>query len=125
MCNADVVQEIETAQVLNVADLDITESWIMDNRCSFHMCPKLEWFDNLKQSLGSVFLGNDHMCTIKGIGDIKLRMKDGSLKILTEVRFIPEIKRNLVSLGALERKGCSFMSVDGIMKVMKGSEVVM
>ena len=47
------------------------------------------------------------------------------MKIITEVRYIPEIKRNLISLGALENKGYSFLSNDGKMKVLKGSRVVM
>lgn len=97
----------------------------MDSGCSFYMCPKLEWFNNIKQSTGSVFLGNYQVCRVKGMRDVKLRMKDGSLKILTDVRCIPDITRKLISLGALERKGCSFLSFDGIMKVMKGSDVVM
>lgn len=62
------------------------------------MRPRIEWFENMKQASGSVLLGNNYVCTIKGAGDIKFRMKDGSIKILTEVRFIPEIKRNLISL---------------------------
>ena len=105
--------------------MDINEQWIMDSACSFHMCPKLEWFHDLQQSTGSVLLRNNQICNVRGMGNIRLRLKDGSAMILTEVRYIPDIKRNLISLGALEGKEYSFLCSNGQMKVLKGSEVVL
>lgn len=52
-------------------------------------------------------------------------MHDGSTKILTEVRCIPKVKKNLISLGVLESTGYFLVSSQGKMRVMKGSEVVM
>ena len=115
----------EAAEVMNVVDRIEKNSWIMDSGCSFHMCPHLEWFQDLAECSGSVLLGNENTCSIRGVGSIKLRMNDGSLIILSEVRFIPEVKRNLVSLGTLERKGYCFVSENGEMKVCKGQDVKM
>lgn len=123
--NADIAQEIQSAEVLNVIENDISNCWIMDSGCSFHMCPKLEWFQSVEKSLGTVLLGNNQICLVKGIGSIRLKLQNGSEKLLTEVRYIPDIKRNLISLGVLEQKGCSFLSSGGVMKIMRGSEVVM
>ena len=97
----------------------------MDSGCSIHMCPNAEFFEELDEAKGSVVLGNNQVCSIKGIGTIRFRMNDGSTKILSEVRFIPGVKRNLISLGVLERKGCSFTSFAGKMSVRKDSVVVM
>lgn len=52
-------------------------------------------------------------------------MWDGSLKIITEVRYIPELKRNLISLSTLDQKGFGYKAQDGVLKVIKGSLVVM
>lgn len=70
-------------------------------------------------------LGNDQLCKVHGIGSIKLRMFDGTCKILTDVRFFPKLKRNLISLGALEAKGYEFKSQGGVLLVLKGSRVIM
>ncbi|XP_041995675.1 uncharacterized mitochondrial protein AtMg00300-like [Salvia splendens] len=52
-------------------------------------------------------------------------MQDGCIRVLTEVRYIPQVKRNLISLGLLERKGCVFSSAGGKMVVSKNSKIVM
>ena len=64
-------------------------------------------------------LGNNQVCQIKGIGKVKLKLDDGPIVILSEVRYIPEVKRNLISLGLLEKKGCSFYSFVGTLEVKK------
>lgn len=72
-------------------------------------------------------LGNNQICKIDGVGSIKLRLVKpyNSIRILTEVRYIPEVKRNLISLGALEKKGYSFCSSGGIMTVGMRGEMVL
>lgn len=44
---------------------------------------------------------------------------------MLEVKYIPQLKRNLISLGALESKGYTFKSENGLLQVMKQSGVVM
>lgn len=70
-------------------------------------------------------MGNNVSCEVKGIGSVKIKMWDGSVKTLTRVRHIPNLKRNLVSLGMLDTNGCSYKSQGGILKVFKGIVVVM
>lgn len=79
-------EEDGTPEALNVVDTTNEGSWIMDFGCSFHMSPHLEWFQDMQIS-GTVLLGNDRICHIKGIGSIKMRMYDGSVKLLTDVDF--------------------------------------
>lgn len=43
-----------------------------------------------------------------------------TIRILDSVRFVPNLKRNLISLGALDATGYSVKISEGIMKVMKG-----
>uniref|UniRef100_A0A2N9EZR3 CCHC-type domain-containing protein n=1 Tax=Fagus sylvatica TaxID=28930 RepID=A0A2N9EZR3_FAGSY len=46
-------------------------------------------------------------------------------RTLEEVRHIPDMRKNLISLGTLDSKGYSYKSENGIMKVSKGAMVVM
>lgn len=62
---------------------------------------------------------------VKGVGDIKLKLHDGSVKILPEVRYIPSLKRNLISLGMLEARGYGFKSENGELSVTKGENVIL
>lgn len=122
---SDCVESDDAAEALNMMGTIDGTSWIMDSGCSFHICPSLEWFKVLSDFSGTIILGNNQVCSIKGIGSIKIRMQDQSVKILNDVRYIPEVKRNLISLGSLEKKGYTFSSSDGKMLVKKGGNVVM
>ena len=59
------------------------------------------------------------------MNSIKLKLASGSVVLLTGVRFIPQIKRNLVSLGVLQSKGYGFRSQDDQMEIYFGNAVVM
>ena len=49
-----------------------SNEWIMDFACTFHMCPKKEWFYNLDESVrGSVLMGNDE--AMRSLGWVKSR----------------------------------------------------
>ena len=56
---------------------------------------------------------------------IRLKLASGSVILLTDVRFIPEIKRNLVSLGVLQKKGLSFRGESDHMEILQGAKIVM
>jgi len=64
-------------------------------------------------------------CKIIGIGSIKIRMHDGIVRILSNVRHVPNLKRNLISLGTLDSNGYKFPAEGGVLRVSKGSLVVM
>lgn len=123
--STDCVEECSPPEILNIMENGLSGVWIMDSGCSFHMCPHKSWFHDMQESSGSVLLGNNYVCKVKGIGSVKMRMHDGSIKMLSEVRYIPEVKRNLVSLGLLEVKGFTFISFGGRMEVRKGQHTVM
>uniref|UniRef100_A0A2N9EIR8 CCHC-type domain-containing protein n=1 Tax=Fagus sylvatica TaxID=28930 RepID=A0A2N9EIR8_FAGSY len=104
----------------------LNNSWLLDSACSFHVTPHRNWFDTYRSiNCGSVRMGNDATCTIIGMGTIKIKMSDGVVRTLEEVRHIPDMRKNLISLGTLDSKGYSYKSENGIMKVSKGAMIVM
>lgn len=61
--------------------------WILDSGCTYHMCPNKEWFSNINMvEGGTLFMGNDHACKPIGLGKIILKLHDGSVRILFNVR---------------------------------------
>ena len=90
------------------------------------MCPHKSLFINFQPiSSGKVLMGNDIACQMMGIGSVKLRLHDGRVRELTDVRYVPDLKRNLISLGTLDQNGCSIRIDGGILRVLRGSMVVM
>jgi hypothetical protein len=64
-------------------------------------------------------------CKVVGIGNIQIKMFDGSIKILTDVIHVPELRKNLISLGVLDTGGYKSIVQGGVMKVYKGILLVM
>jgi hypothetical protein len=90
------------------------------------MCLHKHWFFTYRSiDDGVVFMGNDISCKIVGIGSIKIKMFDGSVKMLIDVRHVPEIRKNLISLGFLYYGGYKCIVQGGVIKVYKGILLVM
>ncbi|GJZ17221.1 retrovirus-related pol polyprotein from transposon TNT 1-94 [Tanacetum coccineum] len=95
----------------------------MDSGCSYHMTLKLDiLFDFLECDGGNVQLGENRECKIKGIGKVRIQLRDGSSFVLHNVRYM---KRNLISLGTLEKEGFTVKLQSGKVKVINGSMVVL
>ena len=109
-----------------VSSVTSTDEWLCDSACSFHMCFRKEWFFNFTELDGGVvYLVDNQPCKIAGIGSISLKNHDGSTRVLTDVRYIPKLEKNLISLGTLESKGFTIIMQNGILKVVSGALVVM
>ncbi|KAE8691959.1 hypothetical protein F3Y22_tig00110864pilonHSYRG00223 [Hibiscus syriacus] len=103
-----------------------SDEWILDSGCNYHISPNLEWFSDLVElNTGVVYMGNDNACKTVGIGSIRLKNQDGSTRVLTDVRYVPSLKKNLISLGALESKGSVVTMRDGVLKVTYDALVMM
>jgi hypothetical protein len=90
------------------------------------MSPKRDWFTTYESvNCGTVLMGNDVACKIVGIGTIRIRMHDGIVRTLTNVRHIPDLKKNLISLGTLDSLGYKYSGEGGVIRVSNGSLVVM
>ena len=69
-------------------------------------------------------MGNDVVCKTVG-NNIRMRMFDGQVRTLTNVRHIPDLKKNLLSLGALKARGYKFSGADGEIKLIRGSMTIL
>ncbi|KAH9733925.1 retrovirus-related pol polyprotein from transposon TNT 1-94-like protein [Citrus sinensis] len=103
-----------------------SSEWILDTGATYHLCPIKEWFTDFRNLESSaVVMGNDQPCRTMGLGTIRLKMFDRMVRELKEVRFVPALKKNLISVGALEAKGYKVTIEDGIMKFTHGAMVIL
>ncbi|KAG8497140.1 hypothetical protein CXB51_008403 [Gossypium anomalum] len=125
---ADVVEDYSDGELLvvSVNNSKVSEEWILDSGCTFHMSPDRDWFTTYETvSEGVTLMGNNASCKIAGVGTIKVKMLDGVVRTLSDVRHVPELKRNLISLSTLDSKGYKYTAENGVLKISKGSIVVM
>ena len=92
--------------VVSNKDSKPCEDWILDSSCMLHMCPNWDWFLTYEtMSKGVVLMRNNASCKIDGIRTVIIKIFDGVVKTLGDVRHIPNLKRNLISLITLDSKG--------------------
>ncbi|KAE8727716.1 putative ribonuclease H protein [Hibiscus syriacus] len=68
--------------MLSISTTQLTDVWILDSGYSYHITPNREWFSTHR-----------------------IKMYDGSVRTLSGVRHIPDLKKNLISLGTLHKNG--------------------
>ncbi|PKU63108.1 Retrovirus-related Pol polyprotein from transposon TNT 1-94 [Dendrobium catenatum] len=51
-------------------------------------------------------------------------MHDVQVRILKDVRYVPDLKRNLISLGTLDDYGYVFRYEKGLLRILKGALVI-
>ncbi|KAG8486278.1 hypothetical protein CXB51_019698 [Gossypium anomalum] len=101
---ANVVEDYNDGELLvaSVNNSKVSEEWILDSGCTFHMSPNRDWFITYEtMSKGVILMGNNASCKIA------------------------ELKRNLIPLSTLDSKGYRHTAESGVLKISKGSLVVM
>ena len=72
------------------------------------MCPKKEWFNTYELFKRDIVLrGDDIACKTVGIGNIYMKMFDAKVRTLEDVKHVSDLRKNLLSLEALELKDAS------------------
>ena len=73
----------------------------------------------------AVLMGNDTVYKTIGIDNICMRMFDEHVRTLTRKSHVPDLRKNLLLLRALEVQRCKFLGADGGTKVTKGSMMIL
>ena len=56
---------------------------------------------------------------------VRIRMFNGVIRTFENVKYVPDLRRNLISLSTLEKKGYEFGGKDGILRVFKGAKNIL
>jgi len=70
-------------------------------------------------------MGNNSSYKITNIGTVKIKMFDGIVRTLIDIRHILDLKRNLISLSTLDLNGYKFIGEGGVIRVSRSAFVVM
>ncbi|KAH1064501.1 hypothetical protein J1N35_029488 [Gossypium stocksii] len=90
------------------------------------MCPNREWFSTYSSVEGGVVrMGNNSSSKVIGIGTVKIRIQDGTIRTLSDVRYVPDLRKNLISSSILDLKGCKINIKSSDIKVSRGSLVLL
>jgi len=65
-------------------------------------------------------MGDDRPCNMEGIDTVQIKIFDSMVRELKEVRYVPQLKRNLISVGVLKTLGLEVSIRDGVLKMTKG-----
>ncbi|RVW52240.1 Retrovirus-related Pol polyprotein from transposon TNT 1-94 [Vitis vinifera] len=113
---ANVIDDITK----NVYDIDLTavvsevnlvgsnpKEWWIDTSATRHVCSDKKMFSTFEpiENGEKVFMGNSATSEIKGQGKVILKMTSGKELTLTNVLYVPEIRKNLVSGSLLNNHG--------------------
>ncbi|RVW47729.1 Retrovirus-related Pol polyprotein from transposon TNT 1-94 [Vitis vinifera] len=118
-----VTEEVQDALLLAVdSPLD---DWVLDSGASFHTTPHREIIQNyVAGDFGKVYLADGSALDVVGLGDVRISLPNGSVWLLEKVRHIPDLRRNLISVGQLDDEGHAILFVGGTWKVTKGARVL-
>jgi len=84
--------------------------WYLDIGASNHMCGDESFFSELtKVEAGLVSCGDDSKMVIKRRGTIRHMQKDGRVREIRDVYYVPELKSNILSIGQIVEKGNSIL----------------
>ena len=90
------------------------------------MTPNRDWFSTYELvHKGAVLMGNNASCKATGIRTIRIKIFDGVVRALGDVRHVPDLKMNLISLSTPDAKGNKYTGEGGVLKISKRTLVVM
>ena len=69
-------------------------------------------------------MGNKTSCKVIGIGTVRIKSHDGTVRTLSNVLHIPNIRKNLIYLGTLDAEGYKCNAEGEVLRVSKVALVV-
>ena len=97
--------------------------WLIDSGASRHFTGYKELLYNLveKETNLEIVLGDDMKYPVKGVGNVSLKLNQGNMIHLQDVLYVPDLKKNLVSISAMEDKGYKVTFIDGKVRIWKNN----
>jgi hypothetical protein len=114
---------LQDALILSIDNISM--SWVVDSRDSFHAKTHRKHFlDYVQGDFGQVHLGDDAPCKNVRMGKVKIKKSNENQWFLKEVRHVPYIRKTIISTGKLSSEGCISIFTDKVWKVTKGLLVI-
>nr|KYP65443.1 hypothetical protein KK1_011678 [Cajanus cajan] len=73
------------------------------------MTSKKDWFVTYKEiGNGKILVENNSACSIVSKGITHIKMVDGIVRTLIDVKYVPKLQTNLISLSTLDSLSCLY-----------------
>eukprot|EP00253_Pinus_taeda_P029696 PITA_29696 len=97
--------------------------WLIDSGASRHFTGYKEVLHNLieKETNLEIVLRDNMKYPVKGVGNVSLKLNQGNMIHLQDVLYVPDLKKNLVSISAMEDKGYKVTFNDGKVRIWKNN----
>ena len=79
--------------------------WFLDYGVAVHVYNNRSSYRRYEDCSGFVYVGDGSKLLVHGAGEVCLELFDGSVQTITNVRHVPKIKWDLISLSILESLG--------------------
>lgn len=94
----------------NCSTSQYLEEWLLGSSVYHHIFSHRSWFSTYQSIYeGVVFMENNISCKTFGVGSIKIRVLDGIVRIIMELRHVPEFNKNFISLSILDSSGYKYI----------------
>ena len=89
--------------------------WYIDSGASFHMTNDKSLFSTLEEKdlKMRIEMDDDKRYNVSGVGTVAFKREHGPPITLTDVKYVPRLKNNLVSVAMLESKFCDVVFSKG------------
>ena len=103
----------------------VKDGWIFDSGCSNHLCGRKESFSSLKRCEDKkMTLRNGEEMEVAGVREAEIVLHNGQVVTLGQVRYVPNLEKNLISIGRMEKLGYHIHIMDGRIMITIGLLVV-
>jgi transposase InsO family protein len=91
------------------------DTWLIDSGASKHMTGQRNILSCISEKKFSqkVTLGDDYQYPIKGVGESNHKLNLGNSLKMMDVLYVPRLKKNLLCISSLEKKGFRVAFMDG------------
>eukprot|EP00253_Pinus_taeda_P036125 PITA_36125 len=109
------------ATLSTTAPPNLLGNWLIDGGASRNFTGYKEALSNLieKETNLEIVLGDNSKYPVKGVGNVTIQLNQGNTIHLQEVLYVPDLKKNLVSISAMDDKGHKVAFIDGKVRVWK------
>jgi hypothetical protein len=90
-------------------------AWLLDSGATCHMTGARELFESFTESDSDVHveLGMGTKHAVKGSGTVPFQMESGGVLRVMNVLWVPELRRSVLSVSTIEKKGFDVLFQDG------------
>lgn len=112
-----ITEKVEYSEALSIGNRLVKEMWVLDSGCTSHMTTRRDWFSDFEENGSTtILLGDDHSVESQGQGSIRINTHGGSIKVLKNVKYVPNLRRNLISTGTLDKLGYRHEGGEGLVR---------